>query len=667
MSRSSQSYIANVGVYLPPKKVSTAELIAGCRNVVRIPLERLTGIQTRHVAGEEDFSIDLARKAIEDCLGRSETPPEDFDLLICANISRYDAPRSLTYEPSTSSVLKKEFGLKNAIAMDLSNACAGMWTSVYLVDALIRTGAIKRGLVVSGEYITYLADTAQKEIVDYLDPQVASLTVGDSGVAIELRASPSPNIGFHDLELYTLAQYCRNCIAKPTDQAHGGAAMYTDAVKVTTAVVPHAAKHVEQILSRNGESISQYEHIIPHQTSKLSMQDAVKTVASRFPIDLSQRLINNLSQRGNTATTSHFLALRDAILNEQIQTGDSILFLISGSGQTTGTALYTCDDLPDRLRANRLQTDENTLPVQVGETLAVPLQIESLAQVSLSEVNPQDTLTLLQQVAETCLNQSQYTKEEMELLVSVGVYRTEFLTEPAIAALLAGDMEINDKRDPEDPRKTLAFDLLNGALGFLNACYLISELSRAGCVERALVVASEIENNSEIAPDQLMGLCEMGSAMILHESEDGETGFLAFSFQQFPEHAHALRTFMTWNPQGKSYLERTADEDLYNTHLENIERSASRFLEEQHLEQTDIRFLIPPQISPTFVRAVSQQLGFSTADTIDVSRAGHDLATSSTPVAMQAILNENLAQKGDLGLIINVASGGQVGCALYRF
>ena len=67
--RNSKSYIAHLGVYLPAKQVSTEEIIKGCRNPIRIPLERLTGIRSRHMAGEEEFAIDLAAKAMEDCSG----------------------------------------------------------------------------------------------------------------------------------------------------------------------------------------------------------------------------------------------------------------------------------------------------------------------------------------------------------------------------------------------------------------------------------------------------------------------------------------------------------------------------------------------------------------------------------------------------------------------
>ena len=39
------SIIESLGVYLPPTEVTTAEILAGCRNPLAFPLERLTGIR----------------------------------------------------------------------------------------------------------------------------------------------------------------------------------------------------------------------------------------------------------------------------------------------------------------------------------------------------------------------------------------------------------------------------------------------------------------------------------------------------------------------------------------------------------------------------------------------------------------------------------------------
>ena len=60
--------IESLGVYLPANVLSTDEVIQGCSQPLDFPLEHMTGIKQRHVVEEHEFSIDLASKAIEDCL-----------------------------------------------------------------------------------------------------------------------------------------------------------------------------------------------------------------------------------------------------------------------------------------------------------------------------------------------------------------------------------------------------------------------------------------------------------------------------------------------------------------------------------------------------------------------------------------------------------------------
>lgn len=670
MPRIVKSIIESIGVYLPAKQVTTAEIMKGCVHPVRLPLERLTGIRSRHRAGESEFAIDLATKSVEDCMHRANLKPADVDLLICANISRFDGPHTVGYEPSTAITLKKHFGFERAVAWDISNACAGMWTAVYVADAMIRNETIRHALIVSGEYISHLTDTAQKEVVDAMDPQIASLTLGDAGVAIAMGLSPSPDIGFHDIDLCTLGEFSRYCIAKPTDRAHGGAAMHTDPIKITAAVVPQSAKHADQMLARNGRNLHQIEHIVPHQTSRLTMRSALNEIGGQYDVDLESKLVDNLAERGNTASTAHFLALRDCCLNHRIRTGDEILFLISGSGQTLGSALYTCDDLPDRTRSTNgaSQAKINGVPRSTcGGTLPVPMQVESIGVSQPDDHQHADSLEMLDAASLGCLAKSQFSKADIELLVSVGVYRTEFLTEPAIAALLAGDLQLTNGRQLADAKVPLAFDLLNGSVGFLNACYLVSELARVGCLERAMIVASEVENNLDVAPHDLVGVREMGSATILQPAADGESGFQAFGFYHYPDHHGANTVTANWNEAGRTYLKITRSNYLLAIYQDCIKQGVRQFLTEQGLTTGDFDWLLPPQISSKFTCEVIQRLGFAAETTIDVSDDGLDLATSATPVAMQAALADERVSKGDLGLIVNVGSGVQVACAIYRF
>ncbi|MGO9462606.1 MAG: amino acid adenylation domain-containing protein, partial [Isosphaeraceae bacterium] len=215
----STTIIESFGVYLPARVVSTAEVVSGCHLPLDFPLERMTGIRTRRMAGETEFAIDLAEKAVIDCFARSVHEPGEIDLLICCNISRCDGPgNQFSYEPTTAARLQRRFGLERATAFDISNACAGTFTAITVADAFLKTGVARRALIVSGEYITHLTRTAQKEITDFLDPRIACLTLGDSGVAIILESAPGEGVGFQDLDLYTLGKYSDLCVAKATDR-----------------------------------------------------------------------------------------------------------------------------------------------------------------------------------------------------------------------------------------------------------------------------------------------------------------------------------------------------------------------------------------------------------------------------------------------------------------
>ena len=127
--------IESLGVYIPEGRLSTAEVLAGCRNPPQFDLEALTGIQTRPVAAENEYSINLAIKAASKCFEISQYRPEDMEMIINTNISRYSGPDyCFPCEPSTASRLGAHFNAKNAILFDISNACAGMLTGIQIMD-----------------------------------------------------------------------------------------------------------------------------------------------------------------------------------------------------------------------------------------------------------------------------------------------------------------------------------------------------------------------------------------------------------------------------------------------------------------------------------------------------------------------------------------------------
>jgi len=670
LHKTRNTVIESLGVYLPTRTVSTETVLAECANEIRIPLERLTGIKSRRIAGDGEFSIDLARQAVADCLDRSSYRGEEIDLVIACNISRCDGPgHRFTFEPSTAARLRDQCGLVNAVAFDLSNACAGMFTGITVADAFLQTGLVRRALVVSGEYISHLVETAQKEIDGPMDPRLACLTLGDAGAAVILERGPNSRVGFHDIDMATLSRYSELCIAKANDGPHGGAIMLTDAVTQTAIAVQHAVPYVAAVMERHGWRPETCDHLVMHQTSEASLNDAVVAINRMFGQAAAHRgnTIYNLAERGNTASTTHFVALSDHIRSNRIKSGDNVVFGITGSGQTVGAALYTFDDLPDRMRrgTNGQHSRSTRTDSYRKEAPATPrVRIDSVGIAPAGQSAPESSIQLAVRAASACLDRSGLDRPALDLIIHAGVYRDDFLSEPAVAALVAGELGINDDVQSPDGHKTLAFDVLNGAVGFLNACHVAVGMLGAGKAAHAMVVASEIENNTPESGYPLNGISETGSAVLLSRS-DGTAGFGRFVFRQHPEYGGALATY-TQQHEGRTWLQIDRDPNLAALYLGCIRSAAKELLTLEGLDPADIAIVFPLKLSPAALDELAARIGVPRSRFVDLA-VDTDPFTSSLPYGLEHARRHGLARPGDIALIVAVGSGVQVGCTTYRF
>ncbi|MFO0876009.1 MAG: amino acid adenylation domain-containing protein [Gemmataceae bacterium] len=656
--------IESLGVYLPTNVLTTEDVLQNCKVPLDFPLERFTGIKSRRVVQDDEFSIDLARKAVAECLARTRNAPEDIDLVVCANISRFDGPMfRFSLEPTTAARLQREFGLNNAMAFDLTNACAGTFTAIWFVDTLLRMGLVKNGLIISGEYISHLTRTAQMEIQDFMDSRMACLTLGDAGQAILLERAPRADVGFHDMELFTLGRYHPLCVAKVSRDSHGGAIMHTDPVKSAVVTTKLAVGHCLEVLQRNRWTPESVRQLIMHQTSERTLDGAVQEinrVLGKTVVD-RRNTVYNLAERGNCATNTHMLATWENIQSGRIQPGDRALYAVSGSGLVVGTAIYTFDDLPQRMREQPRPEKRPAQPRSALRTfrLEKPARVEAISGLAKSS----DSLTMLKEAGEDCLAKSAKSRNDIDLILHTGVYHTEFLSEPALATIAAGELGINHDDESNFARRSFAFDLLNGGLGTLTACFVAGAMMQSGRMGRALITASEVENNAETWPENLLGLRPTASAFVLEPGE--KDGFFAFGFRSFPQHVEK-RASWTAPHDYKPAVAHQIDPDLEAVYLDCVVQTVQEFLAEQKVSLSDVAVVLPPWRSPAFTVALAQRLQVPASQVELMDETGGDLFTSSLPAVFARAREHGRLKAGELGLVIEVGAGVQVACALYR-
>lgn len=332
----------SIGRKLPSSTLTTDDLMASTRHHTHIDLERLTGIHERRVSTGEEDSLSLATGAALDCLGRSRRTAEDIEALVSCSITKYREGLVQWLEPPMSLSVADAIGASNAVTLDISNACAGMLTGVFVVANRIRRGEIGCGMVVSGEYISQLGENAAKHVRHILSRELASLTLGDAGAAVILERAPAGTPGVSVAGFTTISEHSRLCLAYPARHERG-ARMFTKSRAIHQIAIADTPVLLQEALDAAGIAITEIDHVIPHQTSARAIRKGMAEVCEELGGAPRNPAVVTVDHYGNTASTTHFVALVEELEAGRLATGDRVALVALASGLEIGVVLFTVD------------------------------------------------------------------------------------------------------------------------------------------------------------------------------------------------------------------------------------------------------------------------------------------------------------------------------------
>lgn len=335
--------IASAGRRLPPTHLTTDELMATTRHHTHIDLERLTGIHERRVSLGDEDSLSLATAAALDCLGRVRQPAESLDVVISCSITKYRGGLMQWLEPTTSLAVAHAIGASKAMTFDVSNACAGMLTGVTVANNWIRQGAIERALVVSGEYISQVGHNAAQHVRNVMSRELASLTLGDAGAALLLERAPAGAGGISIAGFTTVADHSRLCLAY-TAGREPGARMFTRSRAIHKAATAATPLLLREVLDAAGIALSDVDHVITHQTSARAIRKGMAEVTAVLGDTPRHDAVITVDRYGNTASTTHTVALVEEMAAGRIKAGDTVALVALASGVEIGIVLFTVDE-----------------------------------------------------------------------------------------------------------------------------------------------------------------------------------------------------------------------------------------------------------------------------------------------------------------------------------
>ena len=318
------SRITGTGSYLPPRRVTNADLVAelalqGTETSDDWIVDR-TGIRARHFAAPDVTTSDLAAHAARQALEAADVPASAIDLIIVAT-----STPDMVF-PSAACILQNKLGIAGCAAFDVQAVCSGFVYALTIADAMIRTGSAGKALVIGSEVFS--------RILDFRD-RTTCVLFGDGAGAVVLEASDVPGILASDLH----ADGRHVDILCVPGTVSGGQVLGDPLLKMDGPAVFKLAVGVLESAARNtlakaGRTEVDIDWLIPHQANIRIMQSTARKL--KLP---PEKLVVTVDQHGNTSAASIPLALDAWVRNGKIRKGDTLMLEGVGGGFTWGAVL----------------------------------------------------------------------------------------------------------------------------------------------------------------------------------------------------------------------------------------------------------------------------------------------------------------------------------------
>ncbi len=327
------SRITGTGSYLPPRRLSNADLVAelaakGVESSDDWIVER-TGIRARHFVAAGVNSSDLAFEACKLALSAAQLGPQDIDLVIVAT-----STPDMVF-PSTACILQHKLaqlspeagGIAGAPAFDVQAVCAGFIYALSVADAMIRAGNAKRALVVGAEVFSRLLD---------FNDRTTCVLFGDGAGAVVLEASDTPGILATDIHADG-KHVGLLCVPGHVQggQILGDPVLKMDGQGVFKLAVGVLEETARTVLAKAGLQDSDLDWLVPHQANIRIIQ----STARKMKLSMDKVLLT-VADHGNTSAASIPLALDAGVRAGQLQPGQLVMLEGVGGGFAWGSVLF---------------------------------------------------------------------------------------------------------------------------------------------------------------------------------------------------------------------------------------------------------------------------------------------------------------------------------------
>jgi 3-oxoacyl-[acyl-carrier-protein] synthase-3 len=325
-----RSIVRGTGGFAPPYVVTNDDMAKLVETNDEWIVQR-TGIKTRRLMKHEgEFSTaDMAEHAARHALQMAGVDALALDMIIVGTVTP-------DYRcPSCAVIVQDRLGAKNAVAFDVSAACAGSLFALNVADKFIKTGAAKRILVIGGEALSVITNWTDRN---------TCVLFGDAAGAFVLEAGPAEGGGLLDSRIYsdgTTWEFIYQPTggsrksSTPDDIAAHRDRLLMNGREVYKFAVRALVDASKTILADNGYTAADVALVVAHQANLR----IIEAVGDRLGVGLD-RFVINIDRYGNTSSASALITFDEAKRDGRMKSGDLVLMLAIGAGMCWSSALY---------------------------------------------------------------------------------------------------------------------------------------------------------------------------------------------------------------------------------------------------------------------------------------------------------------------------------------
>lgn len=317
--------ITGIAGYVPEYILTNQELSQMVDTTDEWIMTRIGIKERRILKGEGKGTSDLAKHAVNDLLRKTNTHPDEVDMLICGVVTP-----DMQF-PATANIISDKCGITKAFGYDMNAGCSSFLYALVTASKFIESGSHKKIVVVGADKMSSITDYTDRATCPIFGDGAGAVMLEPSAegygvIDALMRVDGSGRKHLHQVAGGSMHPASFETVAK---RQHF---IYQEGQPVFKAAVSNMADTAVEMMRRNAITPETLAWLVPHQAN----MRIIEATAKRMGISKEQVMIN-IERFGNTTSATIPLCLWE--WEPKLKRGDNVIIATFGAGFTWGAAL----------------------------------------------------------------------------------------------------------------------------------------------------------------------------------------------------------------------------------------------------------------------------------------------------------------------------------------